>query len=61
MLGPAILTGLSAAGIGFYAWFLRALCKEGRAGLCGYWLRLDLGSDENEQNRHEIEITKRAA
>ena len=40
MLVSALMTVLCTAGIGFYARFLVAICKERKPPLSGYWVRL---------------------
>jgi hypothetical protein len=44
MLVSALMTVLCTAGIGFYARFLVAICKERKPRVTGYWVRLRRGS-----------------
>ena len=61
MLVTAIMTAFGTASVGFYLRFLVALCKERKTELTGYWVRLRLDSDEEEQSEREINTMERAA
>lgn len=46
MLVTVVMTALCTAGVTFYVRFLFALCKECQPTLIGYWVRLQLASNE---------------
>ena len=48
MFVMAVMTVLCTAAIAFYVRFLVALCKECKPRRIGYWVRLRLGSGEDE-------------
>ncbi len=48
MIVNAVMGAVGAVGVAFYVRFLLALCKESKRGVFGYWVRLRLGSDEDE-------------
>jgi hypothetical protein len=64
MFVSAVMTLLSAAGIGFYVRFLVELFKETKPTLTGYWTRLKLDAPgeaiTESRERNETTMTRAA-
>ena len=63
MLVSALMTVLCTAGIGFYARFLVAICKERKPRVSGYWVRLHCvsGAEPIVELRERTRAVNRAA